>query len=183
MNTQVVIAGVALAVGLIGAIFDARTGRIPNWLTFGAAFSGVVLRGLTGGRAGVVLSIAGLLVAGLVPWLLYRGSRGRAIGGGDVKLFAALGAIEGPIVGLELELSACILLAVFAVVRLAFEGRLLRMLGNAARLVANPFLPTRWRRPLAQELVTEMRMGPAIFAAVVYVCFADRLARWAPWLA
>ena len=128
MNPQMFLHGAALMLGITAAAWDAKTGRITNWLTFPGMLAGIALHTLVEGRTGAAGGLAGVIVAGLVPWLFYRGSQGRAIGGGDVKLFAALGAIEGPARGIEIELSACVVLAVFAVVRLAFEGRLLRIL-------------------------------------------------------
>jgi prepilin peptidase CpaA len=175
--------GFALLIGATAGIIDARTGRIPNWLTLPAAGAGLLANWALGGHAGLAFAAVGLVAAALVPWVLHRVTQGRAIGGGDVKLFAALGALRGPTAGLEIELSACILLGVFALVRLAFAGRLLRVLANAARLLTNPVLPKRWRRPIEAEALTEMRMGPAILAAVLYVVAADRLTTWLPWLA
>lgn len=183
MSPSLLFDAVALLVGAVGAIWDARTGRIPNRLTLPVAVLAVVLHAALGGFARGVESAVGLVVAGLAPWVLARVSRGRAIGGGDVKLFAALGALEGPLAGLEIELSACVLLGVFAMVRLAFDGKLTRVLASALRLLVNPLLPARHRRPVAPEALTEMRMGPAIFAAVCYSLVADQLARWLPWLA
>jgi prepilin peptidase CpaA len=127
-------------------------------------------------------SAVGLLVSAAVPWLLHRATRGKAIGGGDVKLFAALGALTGPIVGIEIELSAFLLLGVFALVRLTFKGRLLGVLGNALRLLGNPLLPKKWRRTVEPEALTEMRLGPAIAAAVVVVALRDHVAGWLPWI-
>lgn len=182
MAPSLIVDAASLLVGGVGAVWDARTGRIPNRLTFPAGAGAIVLHFALGGASQALESILGLLLAGLLPFVLARATSGRAIGGGDVKLFAALGALHGPLVGLEIELSACILLSVFALLRLAFAGRLLAVLGNALRLVANPLLPARFRKPPSPEALTELRMGPAILGAVCYACFADHLARWAPWI-
>ncbi|HKY34631.1 MAG TPA: A24 family peptidase [Polyangiaceae bacterium] len=174
--------GAAVLVSLCAAATDARTGRIPNLLTLPTAVLGVALHGWFGGRAGAAASLMGLVVAGGIPWLLHRGTKGAGIGGGDVKLFAALGALLGATVGLQLELLAFMLLAVYALVRLAFLGRLFRVLGNALRLLVGPILPAKLRRPLATEALTEMRMGPAIAAAAVSVALSDHVQRFVPWL-
>ena len=182
MSWDLVPLGIALAVSAIGAVTDVRSGRIPNALTLPAAAAGVALHAALGGMSRALVSVVGLLVTGLVPWFLHRATRGRAIGGGDVKLFAALGAIMGPVAGLEIEFSAFVILSLFAMVRLAFRGDLLRMLKNVLVLVLRPFLPQRWRRPLDAEAMTELRMGPAILAAVATASVAERAARWASWL-
>jgi prepilin peptidase CpaA len=183
VNPSLLFDAAALLAGAVGAVWDARTGRIPNWLTLPVAGAAVTLHLAVGGFARGAESVVGLLVAGFVPWVFARATRGRAIGGGDVKLFAALGALQGPVAGLEIELSACVLVATFAVVRLAFAGKLLRVLASAFHLLVSPLLPRRFRRPPTEEALTEMRMGPAICAAVCYSCTADQLARWVPWLA
>lgn len=182
MNPSLLFDAAAVLVGAVGAIWDARTGRIPNRLTLPVAALAVALHAAFGGLARGAESVIGLVVAGLAPWVLARASDGRAIGGGDVKLFAALGALQGPLVGLEIELSACVLLGTFAMVRLAFDGKLLKVLTSALWLLVNPLLPARRRRPVVPEALTEMRMGPAIFAAVCYTSIADQLGRWLPWL-
>jgi prepilin peptidase CpaA len=175
--------GAALLIGLTAAVIDARTGRIPNWLTLPAALVALVLHLILGGAHRLGLSAAGFLLGAVVPGVLYYVTSGRAIGGGDVKLFAALGALRGPMEGLEIELSACILVAVFSLVRLAFAGRLFAVLVNALFIGVNPLLPAKWKRPLAAEALTATRMGPAIAAAVAYVCAMDHAPRWVSWLA
>ena len=106
-----------------------------------------------------------------VPLLLYRVS---AIGGGDVKLLASVGVWAGPILGLQVELYAFVLAALYAPARLAYQGQLLRLLGNSAALIANPFLPKSRRKEVPQALLTELRFGPAVFAATALVA----LLRW-----
>jgi prepilin peptidase CpaA len=163
-----------LPVTVIAAITDARTGRIPNWLTVSAACLGVALHAVRAGGAGVLESVSGLIAAGLVPFALHKGTNGRAIGGGDVKLFAGIGAMTGPTTGLEIELSAFVLLGAWASARLAFHGRLLKVIGNALRLAANPLLPQALRRSLPPEAMTEVRMGPIIAVAALVVCCLDQ---------
>jgi prepilin peptidase CpaA len=62
-------------------------------------------------------------------------------GGGDVKLFAGLGAWLGPVATFEVFLASTIVAAVFALVQCACNGRLLDLLRNTALLavsVAHP---------------------------------------------
>jgi len=153
----------AAAVTLIAAVIDYRTGKIPNWLTLPAVGLSLPAAGLIGGWPALQSAALGLAICGLVPALLYFGSRGQAIGGGDVKLFAALGALLGPVLGLEAQLYAYFFLGIFALGRLAWSGRLLATLANTAALMFNRVLPASRRRELTPELMTQMRMGPAIF--------------------
>jgi prepilin peptidase CpaA len=173
----------SLGAAAFAALTDLRTGRIPNRLTVPVMLGGVGLHAALGGEPHAVASLAGLLLAGLVPWLCFRSTGGRALGGGDVKLFAGLGALRGATEGLEIELSACILVAVLALVRLAFRGELSSVLSSAVHLLLDPLLPERWRREPSRIALTELRLGPAILGAVVYVCAADRFGHVVSWLA
>lgn len=168
----------AILVSLVAAAIDSRTGRIPNWLTFPAMVVGLAEASTLGGRAGFVHAMLGLLLCGAVPWLMHRVSKGQAIGGGDVKLFAALGAFAGTTSGLEIELSSFLVLAVFALIQLAFRGQLLTVLCNVVRILLRPFLSSAMRST-GPAAMTEMRMGPAIALAVVTVAVTE----WLPWLA
>ncbi len=165
------------------AALDARTGLIPNWLTLPFMGVGLAFQTLSRGTPGLALAASGLLVCGTLPWLLHRGTHGKAIGGGDVKLFAGLGAVAGPFVGLEIQLSAFLLLGVFAVIQLAFRGQLFRVLRNSLFLALNPLLPAKWKRPLESASLTEMRMGPAIAVAVLSVLLRDQVVAYVPWIA
>jgi prepilin peptidase CpaA len=171
----------AFIAGAASAGTDTLRGRIPNAITLPALALGLGLHAVLG-RASLLISVLGFFVAAGFPWLLHRLTRGQAIGGGDVKLFAALGALLGPVAGLEVEMSSFMLLGLFALLRLTFEGHLGRLAVNAGYLLVNPLLPRRLRRDIEAEALTEMRLGPAIFLAIVAVTFADRIARAVPWL-
>lgn len=169
---MVVFLSVALLVALIAAWTDARTGHIPNWLTFGALAAGLVGHLLAGTQSGggwrgalfgVGFAAGGAALCAVVPLFMYwRG----AIGGGDLKLFAALGAICLPMAGLEVETYAFIAAALIAPAKLAYDGVLLQTIGRSITLVANPFRKAENRRPLPPELMTWFRLGPAIFVGV-----------------
>jgi prepilin peptidase CpaA len=174
--------GLAVTVSLVAAITDARTGRIPNWLTGSATVLGIALYATLGGVRSAGVSLLGVLLGVAVPAILYRGSQGRAIGGGDVKLFAALGALLGPTLGLETQFGAFLLLALFAMIQLSYRGQLWSVLMNTVGLLCNPLLPTRRRRNVKPESLTAMRLGPAIAVSVVASVFSEHLVRLVPWL-
>jgi prepilin peptidase CpaA len=174
--------GTAALVSTIAAVTDSRNGRIPNWLTLPAAVFGVGLHAAMGGVGSAGISLLGLVLAAAVPAILFKVSQGRAIGGGDVKLFAAIGALFGPTLSLEAQFGAFVLLAVFALTKLAFRGQLLRVLGNAAGLLVNPLLPRKWQRNIQSESMTEMRMGPAIATSVLSTLAIEYFGRALPWL-
>jgi prepilin peptidase CpaA len=164
--------GFVVVVSAVAAAYDWRTGHIPNWLTLGALGIGVVghaaLGFATTGKAfdaltGAVFSLLGALSCAAVPLLLYRLG---AIGGGDVKLLAGLGAILRPMMGVEAELYSFIAAAIAAPGWLAYEGKLGAVLGNTLALVKNPFLPEDRRRDIPPEMLTSLRFGPAIFVGI-----------------
>ena len=88
-----VTAYVVLFVAMVACVTDIRSRRIPNVLTFGAAAAAVVFHVLTNGTSGLLVALSGWTVGLLLflPFFLLGG-----MGGGDVKLLAALGAWIGP---------------------------------------------------------------------------------------
>jgi prepilin peptidase CpaA len=82
-----------LGVALTAAVTDVRGRRIPNWLTLPAIVAGVALNGALGGWHGVLASLEGLGLAFAVYLGLFLL---RAVGAGDLKLMAALGAVLTP---------------------------------------------------------------------------------------
>ena len=100
---------VAVAVSAIAAIVDYRTGQIPNWLTLGGIVAGVVghlvhgwvTRDLRTGLIEAAFAVAGLLFCSIAPAILYvKGG----MGGGDLKLYAAIGALCQPMLGIEAQM-------------------------------------------------------------------------------
>lgn len=83
---------VILAV-LVGAAFftDMKDSRIPNNLVIAGVFAGILVN-LTRGLEGFVFSLQGMAFGFTVLLLLYLMG---GVGAGDVKLFAAIGAITG----------------------------------------------------------------------------------------
>jgi prepilin peptidase CpaA len=158
----------ALVVAAIGAWYDWRTKHIPNWLTLGALLAAPAAHvgvAVFFGRSHEALSAGGLSITGafvcaLVPLFLYREG---AMFGGDVKLLAALGAITRPMLGVELLFYAFIVAALYAPARMAYEGKLFRVMGNTVKIVFNRFRPKDKREEIPQEMLTEMRFGPSIF--------------------
>lgn len=162
----------AILVTGLAAWFDWRTGEIPNWLNFGALGGGVIghavvgglNEGLSGAGEGALFSVLGAGACALVPYLLWRNG---AIFGGDVKLLAALGAILRTMLGIEAEMYSFIAATLYAPIRLAYEGKLMRTLGNTVALVKNLFVPKARRREVPQEMMAEMRFAPSVFVATL----------------
>jgi prepilin peptidase CpaA len=159
----------ALLVTAVAAWTDGKTGMIPNWLTLGtlgAAFVWHFFAGLSfshswhGGLQSLGASLVGAILCSAVPAFLYWKG---AIGGGDLKLFAALGALCHPIIGIEMEMYGFVAAALIAPAKLAYHGLLFRTLGSSLAILVNPFRKAENRREIPAEMMTWFRMGPAIF--------------------
>jgi prepilin peptidase CpaA len=119
--------GAALAVALAACGTDLRTRRIPNVLTLGAAGGACVYHLAVGGWGGLGGALAGWGV-GLVMFLPLFALRG--MGGGDVKLLAALGAWLGPGQTVWLGLFTALAGGPLAVIVALSRGYLGRALSN-----------------------------------------------------
>jgi prepilin peptidase CpaA len=82
-----------LLVAGVAAIFDLRTGKIPNVLILASTLFGFCFMLINGGVNGLLMSLAGFGTGFL---LLLPGYLLRFSGAGDLKLMAALGANGGP---------------------------------------------------------------------------------------
>jgi prepilin peptidase CpaA len=173
--------GLGIAVALAGAAIDARTGHIPNWLTLGGLGLAppvmfVLEASAHGPRAGLVaagLSLLGAAICGVPPFIAFvTGS----MGGGDVKLLAALGAILGPRLGLDAEFYAFVIGALYVPAKLAWEGKLLATLAGVLRTLLNPLRAKDARKPLPETMTMRVRLGPAICAGTVLAATLSSLA-------
>ena len=156
--------GLALAIAATAAISDARTGTIPNWLTLPPIVIAPPIYALAFGIEYGMQCLAAVLASGLVPYLLFRR---RAVGGGDVKLFAALGGVTGfdPLIGLQIERCAFAMAMLVALSALAWRGKLLSTVAVAGASSVNRLLPACRRLRVNETLLTPVRMGSAVFLA------------------
>ncbi len=120
---------IVLAAG--ATVTDVTAARIPNTLTILGAVAGVLAHALLSGGTGPWLSLAGL-GAGLLVFFPIFALGG--LGGGDVKLMAALGAWLGWPAVLSLALFTALSGGVLAVVVALSHGYLRQALGNLRAL-------------------------------------------------
>jgi prepilin peptidase CpaA len=151
--------GVVLGLAGIAAFTDVRRGVIPNWLTLPPLLLGPLAYGLLVGPSAALGSLLGLFVCAAGPLLLFYFD---AMAGGDAKLFAAIGAVAGAEVGLEVEFLSLVAAAIYALGQLAWNGGLFSSLANALFLSVNPVLPKRLRRTIPRELMHRIRLGAAV---------------------
>ena len=115
------------ALALIAAAFDLRYRRIPNWLAAAGLFVGFGLQFVFRGWAGLRDAAWGAALAFSVYFILFAL---RAMGGGDVKLMAAVGAMAGPSNWFVIFLLGSIAGGVLAVILILAHGTLLRTVPN-----------------------------------------------------
>lgn len=118
----------------VAAVIDARKRRIPNWLNLAILVGGLVASTVAGGLGygGVGGAVLGIL-AGF--GLTFPAFVLRANGGGDVKLFAAMGAWLGPGGVLVVFVLQALLGLVIVLVQAAAGGKLRELWQNAVVLV------------------------------------------------
>jgi len=170
LQTQVLLLASLLC--LVAAVWDLRTGQIPNWLTLGSLLLGpiaqVALSHLAYPGVSLLLflatSLLGIVFSALVPFLLWKKN---ALGGGDLKLLVAVGALLGPMLGLQVQLYSFLIALIIAPAQLAYRGKLLGTLKNAGSLLLNPLRQKSRRIELPPAALSEFRFGPAIFLAAV----------------
>lgn len=130
MNWQHLLTLAPLLTALIcAAVIDWRSRRIPNWLTFSLILTGVVQSMTARGATTPGAAALGLLVGGGLTFVLFALG---ALGAGDVKLMAGVGAWMGPGVTLKIFLVEAVLGLVIVLAQAAWSGRLTALFRNSA---------------------------------------------------
>ena len=158
---------VALAGLLIGGIIDARTGRLPNWLTFSMIAVGIAMN-TTMGQASFALLGVGLAL--LIHFPLFALNVVRA---GDAKLVMGAGAFIGWVEVVDLTAwYACIYLPVGLAFLIAK-----RRLGNLAKVARHQALKAQGIVVPEEDQpeLTMLRTGPIIALAGIMAGFTDWL--------
>ncbi len=129
---------------LLCTIFDLRERRIPNPLTVAGVLVGIATNLVYFGLPGLWASLAGFaILAGVLVFPFALGG----IGGGDVKMMAALGALLGPVPALGALITGTILGGAIMLVHLARLGRLREKL-MSTRVALTTALATSSLAPL-----------------------------------
>ena len=130
---------VAILIGLIvviAAVIDIRSRRIPNWLTLSGIIVGFALNPVLAypfPLEGLKNAALGMLFAFAVYFVLYLI---RAMGAGDVKLMAAVGAIlASPAIWFRFFIVVALVGGIFALALTLAKGRLRKTVWNVAFLV------------------------------------------------
>ncbi len=92
MSQALVNIGLLVPLAIIIGYYDVRYRRIPNAFVLAALAAGLAMNAIFGGLAGLAASLGGCALAFILMFLLHIFG---AMGAGDVKLFAAIGAVTG----------------------------------------------------------------------------------------
>jgi prepilin peptidase CpaA len=159
---------VALLLAIGAACIDVQQHRIPNRLTYSGILIGFLARTIFFGWRGTVSALAGCLLAGGIMFLFYAV---RAMGAGDVKLMAALGACVGPRPSIALLLATAICGGLLAIVYAAYRRRIgstLKNVGSVLLFHASSGLQTHPDLNLDNPAALRMPYGLAIALGMLY---------------
>src|ERR1700734_26413 len=92
LQSQLTYPATATAAALVGSVFDVKSRRIPNFITFPSILLGLAMHLALGGWKQLLNSLAAGLICGIVFLVFYIAG---GMGAGDVKLIAAVGCIAG----------------------------------------------------------------------------------------
>ena len=140
---------------LVAACYDLRTWRVPNWLTIPFLVAGVAFQSFGGRLPGAGRSMAGIALACLffgIPWWI------GAMGLGDLKLAAGVGAWIGPGQLVTASVFTALAGGVFAVGWALWHGSLNASLDSAGDLLT----PWRARPPESKKEVRARTPATAI---------------------
>ena len=133
MSTPISIVATVVVFVTVCCVVDIRTRRIPNVLSGGVAVAGLVLNVLFSGWGGLVHGLAG---AGAGAAVLFGPFALGGIGGGDVKMTAAIGALLGPTLVLGMLVIGTVAGGVITMAQLALLGRLREKLASTGGMMA-----------------------------------------------
>ena len=164
---------VALAITVVAATIDLRQHRIPNWLTYPGMVLGFVLRAvLFGWKGGLLSALAGFLLAGGIMFVFYVV---RAMGAGDVKIMAAIGALAGPHQVVTVLLATAICGGVLAIAYALYRRRMvstIKNLGSVLRFHAWAGVQAHPELNLDNPAALRMPYGLAIALGTLYAFVA-----------
>jgi len=129
---EILFLSAAAAWATIGAVWDIRSRRIPNLLSYSGILVGIALRTSVLGWRGLATALAGGAIGGGIFFLLYLV---RGMGGGDVKLMAAVGCLAGAPAVFHIMLACALAGGIMALAIVLYRSRATRTLRNVWELL------------------------------------------------
>jgi len=131
-----------IPLAIIIVYYDVRYRRIPNPFVLATFISGLAMNVILGGFPGVAASLGGCLLGFVLMFMLHIFG---AMGAGDVKLFAAIGAVTGAHLILPTFVVVILIGGLLAVISTIRTGALLSTMHRVLQIFAG-FLPG-WEMP------------------------------------
>ncbi len=138
-----------IVVVTVGGLMDIHDGRIANALTYPAVVAGIVGSMVFPGAQGILNHLLGLAV-GFVPFFLVYLRGG--LGGGDVKLTAAIGAFGGYPFVLNVMVTSILVGGLVAILMVIWEGRIMELLRFVGTTIGRVFYRGIEPVPLQAEM-------------------------------
>lgn len=174
LQTEPAAANLLASLFLTGIVItDSLTRKIPNALVLTAILLGFAVNGYTNSFQGVAASLAGLTVGLtlLLPLYLTGG-----MGAGDVKSLAALGALFGPAIILQVFLYTALIGGALSLLHFCCTSNLRQQSHVMANILrARPY--TEPRKNLASDVACEKQRLP--YAAAIALGFSA-FRHWGP---
>jgi prepilin peptidase CpaA len=133
------------------AAYDWKYRIIPNWLVLVGVLAGLAANTVIGGISGLWLALSGAAFALLVYLPLYAL---RAMGAGDAKLMAAVGALMGPFLWWSIFIYTILIGGAAALVAIMVQGRVRQTFRNIGTILTSL---ARARRPWVQNPEIDVR--------------------------
>ncbi|QSH40972.1 prepilin peptidase [Lentisphaerota bacterium ZTH] len=151
---------------IIAGYTEVKKRRIPNNLTYAALIVGIAGSFIISGIPGLKMSLTGAGIAALVmlPFCLLG-----ALGGGDLKLMAAVGAIVGYPLILWVLYYSCMAGGAMAVVYMLWSGKFLTTLSRAFSIMLGKRENAVQKQGLKKEII--IPFGLAIAAGTLWTLF------------
>src|SRR5262245_25827076 len=151
---------------ITAAACDLRTRRIPNWLVATALVAALPAQWMLHGAVdGLAVWFAGWLFGGLI---FLPGYMVRALGAGDVKLMAAVGAWFGMTGAIETALIACMVGGVWALTVMLLKRRMKDGLSNTYSMLVS--VTGGWRQAVQQgEVMRAVSVGRLPFGVAIAI--------------
>lgn len=155
----------------VGAAFDIKSRRIPNFVTGPSLAFGLLLHGIGDGWHGLLSSFAAALICGAIFLVFYLAG---GMGAGDVKLMTAVGCLAGlPHIQYLLVLSA-LAGGVMGIGLAIARGRLMQTLSNVGALLTHhkdEGLTPHPELNVTNSNTLRLPYGVAIAAGCALTCF------------
>jgi prepilin peptidase CpaA len=165
----------ALLLLVLCAYWDLRYRRIPNWATLPGTALGLGMNGVFLGWQGMKASGIGLLVGfGALVVLFVLGW----MGGGDVKLMAAVGALKGYPFVVSALFYSLVVGVVIGVAMLIWNRKALRTFKNLSFVIGSRVTKVVPKQDIDREQTQKIPFGLAIVLGTLWAMIAGYA--WSP---